>query len=119
MQRSDTLSLDVFKSHIAKKQENQMSSMAIESSETFHIQFPRELPTIKEATQMLLAEDMKRANDNKTKAAGMLGISRQALSKRLKSLNSKDKNLYPWLKLKSILPDPYNFCFYPRLCNFG
>jgi DNA-binding protein Fis len=49
--------------------------------------FGEKLPTIKEAGNMLVIEAMKRANGNQTLAASMLGITRQALSKRLKSQN--------------------------------
>jgi DNA-binding protein Fis len=35
---------------------------------------------------MLVTEAMKRANGNQTLAANMLGISRQALSKRIKQV---------------------------------
>ena len=50
--------------------------------------FPEELPTIKEATRTLVDEAMKRASGNQTIAAKMLGISRQALGKRLKNIES-------------------------------
>ena len=43
-----------------------------------------ELPTIKGATEMLVAEAMKRAGDNQSLAARVLGITPQALSQRLK-----------------------------------
>ena len=46
-------------------------------------QLPR-IPTLKEATQTLIDEAMKRANNNQRLAAPMLGVSRQALNKRLK-----------------------------------
>lgn len=48
--------------------------------------FPDQLPTIKEATQQLVEEALKRSGGNQSIAAGMLGISQQALSKRLKKL---------------------------------
>ena len=44
----------------------------------------RQLPTLNQADELLVAEAMKRSNGNITQAAGLLGISRQALSKRLK-----------------------------------
>ena len=46
--------------------------------------FPRKLPTIKEATQALVEEAMRRADQKQSAAAAMLGITQQALSKRLK-----------------------------------
>ena len=48
-----------------------------------------ELPTIKQATDLLVREAMQRANGNQSIAAGMLGISQQALSKRLKKEREK------------------------------
>ena len=51
------------------------------------ITFPQKLPTIKQATQILVEEALKRADGNQTIAAKMLGISQQALSKRLKKAN--------------------------------
>ena len=43
-----------------------------------------QLPTIKEATEMLVAEAMNRAGGNQSIAARILGITPQALSQRLK-----------------------------------
>jgi len=49
--------------------------------------FTEKLPTFKQADELLVTEAMKRAHGNQSIAAGLLGISRQALSKRL---NRKD-----------------------------
>ena len=43
-----------------------------------------ELPTMNEAIDLLLAETMRRSDNNQTQAARMLGISQPALCKRLK-----------------------------------
>ncbi|MBI9106149.1 MAG: sigma-54-dependent Fis family transcriptional regulator [Spirochaetales bacterium] len=48
-----------------------------------------ELPTIKEAVELLVQEAMGRAEGNQTLAAGFLGISKQALSKRLLKNNQE------------------------------
>jgi two-component system nitrogen regulation response regulator GlnG len=45
--------------------------------------FPDRLPTIREVTERLIAEALDRAKGNQAIAAGMLGITPQALSKRL------------------------------------
>ena len=45
--------------------------------------FPNRLPSLKEAEQLLIKEALQRAEDNQGIAATMLGISRQALNKRL------------------------------------
>ncbi|MCP4353593.1 MAG: sigma-54-dependent Fis family transcriptional regulator [Desulfobacterales bacterium] len=44
----------------------------------------KKLPTLKEADHILIEEAMKRASNNQRIAASMLGISHQALNKRLK-----------------------------------
>jgi DNA-binding NtrC family response regulator len=46
--------------------------------------FPDPLPTIREITESLVMEAMKRAGGKQTLAASMLGISQPALNKRLK-----------------------------------
>jgi two-component system nitrogen regulation response regulator GlnG len=45
--------------------------------------FPDRLPTLKEAEQVLITEALRRAEGNQGIAAGMLGLTRQALNKRL------------------------------------
>jgi DNA-binding NtrC family response regulator len=45
--------------------------------------FPDRLPTLREAQVALVAEALRRADGNQGIAAGMLGLSRQALNKRL------------------------------------
>ncbi|MCP5158163.1 MAG: sigma-54-dependent Fis family transcriptional regulator [Gammaproteobacteria bacterium] len=47
--------------------------------------FNAHLPTLKQATDLLIQEALRRSNGNQTAAAKLLGISQQALSKRLKS----------------------------------
>ena len=42
------------------------------------------IPTLAESTQMLIDEALKRASDNQSLAAQLLGISQSSLSKRLK-----------------------------------
>jgi DNA-binding NtrC family response regulator len=49
------------------------------------IQFPETLPTIKEATEALIREALSRTDGNQARAARLLGITPQALSKRLAS----------------------------------
>ncbi len=48
----------------------------------------QELPSIRETTHLLVEEAMKRTKGNQTVAAKMLGISQQAISRRLKSKDS-------------------------------
>lgn len=49
------------------------------------ISFPERLPTLKHASQQLIAEAMKRSKGNQNIAAQLLGITRQALNKRLRT----------------------------------
>ncbi len=49
------------------------------------LRFPDRFPSIKETTEQLIAEAMRRADDNQATAAGLLGITPQALSKRLRN----------------------------------
>jgi two-component system, NtrC family, nitrogen regulation response regulator GlnG len=42
------------------------------------------LPTLKEAEEALITEALSRADGNQGVAAGLLGVSRQALNKRLR-----------------------------------
>jgi len=53
-------------------------------NETDRIHFPKQLPTIKETVDQLVAEAMRRSSGKQTVAATLLGISRPALCKRLK-----------------------------------
>ena len=52
--------------------------------------FSDRLPTLKEAEDALINEALRRADDNQGVAAGILGISRQALNKRLARRKSPD-----------------------------
>ena len=47
--------------------------------------FPNPLPSASELTELLFDEAMKRAGGNQSVAARLLGVSPQAVSKRLKS----------------------------------
>lgn len=57
---------------------------AAEGAQEALLGFAQRLPSIEQAVRQLVAEAMRRANGNQTIAAGLLGISRPALSKRLK-----------------------------------
>ncbi|TPE54156.1 sigma-54-dependent Fis family transcriptional regulator [Maribrevibacterium harenarium] len=49
------------------------------------------LPTLSQASELLVMEAMRRANDNQSLAARMLGISQPALSKRLKNMRENSQ----------------------------
>ncbi|MDX9788792.1 MAG: sigma-54 dependent transcriptional regulator [Desulfobacterales bacterium] len=75
------LSLQVFQNYLNAQRPFGLASAPSGNAET--IIFPARLPTIEEATQALLDEAMKRANGNQSLAARLLGVSQQAVSKRL------------------------------------
>jgi DNA-binding NtrC family response regulator len=87
--KSGTLALHAFKSHIAEEQRGHTVSAETAPQESESIIFPTNLPTIKQATKLLVAQAMKRAKGNQSVAAAMLGITQQALSKRLKQEEHK------------------------------
>jgi DNA-binding NtrC family response regulator len=83
--KSGKLSLEAFKSHIYQKQpKSESDSRELPEEKEMLIPFTKKLPTLKQAEQLLIDEAMRRANGNQSIAALSLGISRQALNKRLK-----------------------------------
>lgn len=88
LHRNGQLSLSSFRKTIStgdgyyNTTDENAGERSIESQET--IQFPEKLPTLKDAANFLVDEAMRRAGGNQTQASSLLGISRPALSKRLK-----------------------------------
>jgi len=75
------LPLQVFQDYI--KAQRNLGETSASPDVIEQIIFPRNLPTIEETTQALVDEAMKRADGNQSLAARLLGISQQAVSKRL------------------------------------
>jgi DNA-binding NtrC family response regulator len=86
------LSLDRFRSHVhARRDVPEPESVSCQEPLTSLFSICPKLPTLSLASELLVAEAMKRAQGNITQAAGLLGITRQALSKRLKKgMDSED-----------------------------
>lgn len=92
--KSRMISLNVFKSWMFKDKPfvesidsanyDRTESDDLDTDDTL-VSFPSKLPTIKQVVQSLINETMKRANGNQNIASDQLGISRQALNKRLKT----------------------------------
>ena len=79
-----TLSLHSFKEATAgTSQLPESQPQADGSGGTLAVLFPDPLPTLRETEEALVAEALRRADGNQGVAAGLLGISRQALNKRL------------------------------------
>jgi DNA-binding NtrC family response regulator len=83
--KAGVLSLEVFKAHISHEQSTTANAAAPTEG---LIQFGQKLPTIKQATELLVDEAMRRSGGNQSMAARLLGISQQALSKRLQKRNA-------------------------------
>jgi DNA-binding NtrC family response regulator len=76
---SGTLSLDPFRDVI--RRDTALSGK--NDAGALRLVFSERLPTIREAMGLLIEEALNRAGGNQSVAAGLLGISHQALSKRL------------------------------------
>ncbi len=87
--KSKILSLDSFKNAISKNQNffDTKSESSSKSSKGL-VTFGDQLPTLKQVQNELIDEAMERAKGNQSIAARLLGVTRQALSRRLK--NDKD-----------------------------
>jgi DNA-binding NtrC family response regulator len=79
------LPLTVFRNHISMVRQTE-SKLHDNNSSGVPLTFADPLPTIKQATRMLVEEAMQRAGSNQSAAASMLGITQQALSNRLKKM---------------------------------
>jgi DNA-binding NtrC family response regulator len=83
--RFGVLSLNAFKKHITQTQPaiDPADSRSNDITGSL-ITFSQQLPTLKQIEQLLIDEALKRADANQAIAAMSLGISRQALNRRLK-----------------------------------
>ena len=89
--RSGVLSLDSFNIHIhGEPSHGDLTPSPKENLGAPPLTFSHRLPTIKEATSLLIEEALRRSDGNQSRAARMLGISQQALSKRLKNIKNKN-----------------------------
>jgi DNA-binding NtrC family response regulator len=77
------LSLNHLRAYMKKNQKISHEHM---DDDVENVIFPKKLPTLKQMSQILVDEAMKRSNNIQSIAAGLLGISHQALNKRLKQM---------------------------------
>jgi DNA-binding NtrC family response regulator len=84
--KAGILSMETFKPYLCQKQ--QMETGAGENNKTSSslVSFHDQLPTLREVEDLLVNEAMHRAKNNQSIAAMSLGISRQALNKRLSKI---------------------------------
>lgn len=85
--KSGRLSINDFKSSIFidPSSINKKSKTVLQEGSPF-LSFSETLPTLNQAANLLVTEALKRSNGNQSLAAKYLGISQQALSKRLKNI---------------------------------
>ncbi len=67
-----------------EQQQEKTSHFSLPALDSTTVAFGTKLPTIKETNQALITEALRRAGGNQSSAARMLGISPQALHKRLR-----------------------------------
>jgi DNA-binding NtrC family response regulator len=81
---SGILSLDTFKQALGSSGRSPSERVVAEGS----VQFGPRLPSLKQARVLLIEEAMRRAKNNQSVAAQLLGVTRQALNKYLKSIET-------------------------------
>jgi transcriptional regulator with PAS, ATPase and Fis domain len=94
---SGVLSIEnIRKKTIGTEEEIKNNNSHIENSENFaeSIIFTSQFPTFKTAEILMIKEALKRADNNQTIAAQLLGITRRALNNRIQRLKVKDPNLF-------------------------
>lgn len=89
LHKSHKLSLQSFRDAITREHDNTTPKGSNQTiPDIRQLTFPQQMPTLEELGQQAVREAMRRAKDNQTLAASLLGITRQALSKRLQKLNN-------------------------------
>jgi DNA-binding NtrC family response regulator len=89
--RSGDLPHSVIQNHITRGRQAESAVPHHPSTAMTPVTFSDPLPTIKEATRLLIETALERTDNNQSQAAAMLGISQQALSKRLKTWSQTDE----------------------------
>jgi DNA-binding NtrC family response regulator len=87
------LSMSAIKEYLAKRRRDKANSISVTPRET--IVFPETLPTIDEAARALVLEALRRTKGNQSTAARLLGISQQAVNKRLKKMQQGARTKVP------------------------
>jgi DNA-binding NtrC family response regulator len=86
--KSKILSMDSFKKAINLDMSfEKEKELGQELPENKSVMFSDRLPTLKQVQHLLIEEAMKRAQNNQSIAARLLGVTRQALSRRLRTKN--------------------------------
>lgn len=91
--KSDMVFLDTIKEQIFTGKKNSPIETDSDFGKAPLVTFSKVLPTLKQTTEYVITEAMKRSGGNITFAAEMLGITRQALSRRLNRSNNPSKKV--------------------------
>jgi transcriptional regulator with PAS, ATPase and Fis domain len=86
--RTGSLGLESFRAHIREQRGSLPEPEAPESREGAWVTFSDPLPTLAQAAELLVREALRRANGHQAAAAAMLGVTRQALNKRIRMGNA-------------------------------
>jgi DNA-binding NtrC family response regulator len=78
------LALGTFRAHMQRSREMGADVPSPVAAPRTPVQFGDPLPTLKEVTRLLIQEALRRTANNQSMAASLLGVTQQALSKRLK-----------------------------------
>jgi hypothetical protein len=81
--KGGVLSMAIFKETIGKENPPPSPERCVSNVSIECLKLDGRFPTLKEAEDCLIAEAVRRASGNQGAAAVLLGISRQALNKRL------------------------------------
>ena len=73
-----------FRAHMQRTREMADGAPELLPTPRKSVTFGETLPTIKQATRMLIEEALQRTGNNQSMAATLLGVTQQALSKRIK-----------------------------------
>lgn len=83
------LSTQRFRDHIAHRTASTLETTATKQGKGLNMVFPKPMPTLKQVAHLAVQEAMKRSEGNQNIAARMLGITPQALSRRLRGKTSQ------------------------------
>ncbi|MBN2654066.1 MAG: sigma-54-dependent Fis family transcriptional regulator [Nitrospirae bacterium] len=89
--KSGLLSMQSFRSYICSTGRNMPETVPAGAKDRdLHIEMTRGFPTLKEVQEHVINEALKRSGGNQGVAASLLGITRQALNKRLNKSNQAE-----------------------------
>lgn len=89
--QAKVLSLEVFHQRI-EQERGPLNNTATPRRKSLGVSFGDTLPTLKEATESLIEEALRRTANNQSMAARMLGISQQALNRRVRNKQKAGKS---------------------------